>query len=101
VGFKRDNILTVCEKPVGTSSVFLATIPSGVCEGQMTFYNRGATNIVVAVKGAIPTLVSYYVYLIAGAQYTEEAIIPGDVNAIGDAAGGVLSMNCSFSVRHT
>lgn len=99
MGFKRDNILTVCEKPVGTSVVFLATIPAGVCEGQMTFYNRGTTAIVVSVKSKIPTLVNYYIYLAAGAQYTEEGIIPGDVSALGAAAGGVLSMNCSFSVR--
>jgi hypothetical protein len=99
VGFKRDNILTVSEKAVGTSVVFVGKIPDNACEGQMTFYNRGSTNLQITVKSMPPTATNYYVYLIAGAQYTEEAIIPGDVSALSDAAGGILSMNCSFSVK--
>lgn len=100
MGCQRKNIIEG-EFPVGTAPTVIALVPATACEGQMTFKDVGATGIKVAIgrpkNSTDMTTQRYSLSLLSGEGFSEEGIVPGQIIALGDGAGGLLSVYISYN----
>jgi hypothetical protein len=100
MGCPRPNLIEKPNVTIGTSIVEVLSVPPIVNEGQMTFQNRGDTNIALRFgqqSGSRDvSLIFFSVMLPAGKAFTEDGIVPGAVLALSDAAGGILDSYVSY-----